>query len=84
MVKLTSLRFFYPPSTVSISATDGPICGLDSHDKCSWHEYYFIMSYCYIKENNSRVIGVVTWYGRPNIRQRSVKLMAPSKILLYF
>ena len=35
---LTGLRFCYSWSTVSFSTTDGPICGLDSHDKFYWHE----------------------------------------------
>ena len=78
MVILTGLRFFYPPSTVSFSATDGTICGLDSHDKISWNEDDLIMSYCCKGAINSRVIGLGTCCGRQKIQQRGGKLMYPS------
>ena len=74
----TGLRFFYSRSTLSFSATDCPICGIDSHDKSSWHEDGLIMSYCCKGAINSRVIGLGTWYGRPKSRQIGIKLMAPS------
>ena len=73
MVILTGLRFCYPPSTVSFYATDGPICGLDSHYKSSWHEDDLIMSYCCKGAISSRVIGIRTWCGRPKIQQRGGK-----------
>ena len=75
---LTGLRFCYFPSTVSFSAMDGHICGLDSHNKSSWHEDNLRMSYCCKRVINSRVIGLGTWCGRPKIRQRGGKFMAPS------
>ena len=78
MVILTGLRFCYPPSTVSFSATDGPICGLDSHDKSYWHEDDLIMSYFCQGATNSRVIGIGTCCDRPKSQQRGGKLMAPS------
>ena len=78
MVILTGLRFCYPPSTVSFSATDGPICGLDSHDKSSWHEDDLIMSYCCKGAINYRVIGLGTWCDRQKSQQRGGKLMYPS------
>ena len=75
MVILTGLRFCYPPSTVNFSATDGPICGLDSHDKSSWREDDLRMSHCCKGAINSRVIGHGTWCGRPKSRKRGGKLM---------
>ena len=78
MVILKGLRFCYSPSTVIFSATDGPICGLDSHDKSSWHEDDLRMSYCCKEAIIHRVVGLGNWYGRPKIQQRGGKLMAPS------
>ena len=78
MVILTGLRFCYPLSTVSLSATDGPLYGLDIHDKISWHEDDLIMSYCCKGAINSRVIGLGTWCGTPKSLQRGGKLMYPS------
>ena len=75
---LTGLRFFYSLSTVSFSATDGLICGLDIHDKIYWDEGGLRVSYCCKGGINSRVIVIGTWCGGPKIRQRGVKLMAPS------
>ena len=75
---LTGLIFFYSPSTVSFSATDGPICGLDSHNKSSWHEDHLRMSYCCKGVINSSVIGLGTWCGRPKRWQRGGKFMVPS------
>ena len=75
---LKGWRFCYSPSTVSFSATDGPICGPDSHDKSYWHADDLIMSYCCKGEVDSRVIGLVTWCGRPKSQQRGGKLMFPS------
>ena len=46
MVILTGLRFCYSLSTVSYSATNGTISGIDIHDKIYWHEDDLIMSYC--------------------------------------
>ena len=74
---LTGLIFCYSPSTVSFSATDDPICGLDSHNKIYWHEDDLRISYCCKGEINSGVIGLETWYGRPKIRQKGGKLRAP-------
>ena len=78
MVILTGLRFFYPPSTVSLSATDGPICGLDSHDKSYWYEDDLRMSYFFIEAIIHRVVGIGNWYGIPKSQQIGGKLMAPS------
>ena len=78
MVILVGFRFCYSPSTVSFSATEVPICGLDSHDKSYWHEYDLMISYCCKGEINSIVIGLGTWCVRPKIRQRGGKLIAPS------
>ena len=78
MVILTGFRFCYPLSTEIFSATDGPICGLDSHDKSSWNEDDLRMPYCCKGAINSRVIGLGTWYGVPKSRQRGGKLMYPS------
>ena len=75
MVILTGLIFCYPPSTVSFSVTDGPICGLDSHDKRYWNEGDLRMSYCWKETINSRVIGIGNWCGRPKIQQGCRKLM---------
>ena len=74
---LTALIFCYSPSTLIFSATDGPICGLDSHDKSYWHEDDLRMSYFCKEAINSRVIGIGNWCGRPKSLQRSGKLMAP-------
>ena len=75
---LIGLRFFYYPLTVIFSATDGPICVPDIHDKSYWHEDGLIMSYCCKGTINSRVIDLGTWCVRPKSRQRGGKLMAPS------
>ena len=80
MVILTGLTFCYSPSTVSFSATNGPICGLDSHDKSYWHEDDLRMSYWCKGEINYGVIVLVTWCGRLKSRQRGGKLMVPSLI----
>ena len=74
---LTGLIFFNYLSTVSFSATDDPICVLDSHNKKIWHEDDLRMSYCCKGAINSGVIGLETWYGRPKIRQKGGKLRAP-------
>ena len=60
MVILTGLIFCYPPSTVSFSAINGPICGLDSHNKSSWNEDDLIMYYYCKGAINYRVIGLGT------------------------
>ena len=75
---LTGLKCCYSPSTVIFSITDGPICGLDNHDKISWHEDGLRISYCCKGKINSRVIGLGTWFGRPKIWQRGGTMMAPS------
>ena len=55
---LTGLRFFYSLSTVSFSATDGLICGLDIHDKIYCHEDDLRMYYFCKGAINSGVIGI--------------------------
>ena len=78
MVVLTGLRFCYSLSTVSFSAIDGPICGLDIHDKIYLNEDDLRMSYCCKGAINSRVVGLRTWCGKTKSRQRGGKLIAPS------
>ena len=75
---VTGLIFCYFPSTVSFSVTDGPICGLDSHNKISWHKDDLRMYYCCKGGINSRVLGIVNWCDRPKSRQSAGKLMVPS------
>ena len=57
---------------------DGPICGLDSHDKSYRHEDNLGMSYFCKGAINYRVIGIVTWCVRWKRRQRGGKLVYPS------
>ena len=78
MVMLTGLRFCYSLSTVSFSAIDGRICGLDIHDKIYLNEDYLRMSYCCKGSMNHRVIGLGTWCGILKSQQRGGKLMPPS------
>ena len=75
---LTGLIFCYSLSTVSVSATDGPIFGIDRQDKGYWHEDYLRVYYCCKEAINFIVIGLRTWYGRTKSRQRGGKLMDPS------
>ena len=78
LVALTGLSFFNAPSTVSLSATDGPICGIDIHDKSYWHEDDLMLYYCCKRAINYIFIGLRTWCGRLKSQQRGGKLMAPS------
>ena len=57
---LTGMICFYSLSTVSFSATDGPICGPDSHDKSYWNADDLMIYYFCKGEINFRVIGLVT------------------------
>ena len=75
---LTGLRFCYYPSTVSFSASDGPVCGLESHDKIYWQEDDLRMSFWCKGVIDSIAIGLGTWCGRPKSQQRGGKLMAHS------
>ena len=63
---------------MSFSATDGPIGVFDHSNKSYWRENDLRMSYCFNGAINYRVIGLGTWCGRPNSRQRGGELMAPS------
>ena len=75
---LTGLQSCYSLSIVSFSATYGTIFFFDRPNKISWHEDDLRMSYCCKGSVNYRVIGLITWCGRPKSRQRGGKLMALS------
>ena len=71
---MTGLIFFYSQSTVIFYATNGPIYGLDSHNKSYLREDDLIMFYCCKGGIIYRVIGLGTWCGRPKSQQRGGKL----------
>ena len=75
---MVGFRFCYSSSTVSFSATEVPICGLDSHDKSYWHEDDLRMTYCCKGENKYRVIVFGTWCGRSKRWKIGGKFMARS------
>ena len=80
---LTDLLLGYFWSTFTFSETNSPVCAFNIPNERSLHEDYSILSYCYKRAINSRVIGLGNWCVRPKSRQRGGTFKSPSQVFIF-
>ena len=80
---LTYLRLGYFWSTVTLFATNAPMCGFNSPNERCWRGDDGRMSYFYKRVINSRVVCIGTCCGIPKSGQRGGKLKAPSQVAVF-